>query len=168
MRRLPQLTALLLTACSAAGEGPDRFDLPSSLQVWAHSADVEMSARLAADRLHEAAGLVVEVNLPGMSGKALPVFKSEQHGDWGGVYNRHGWIAVDAGLVDENLDTIVLHELMHAFGAGHVEQGFGVMSPAPLPYPHITEADLVELCGQATCSHMQAEMVGAPLSDMTE
>ncbi len=158
MTRCMLLVAIaLLSACAAGGDPPpsDRGALTPVLRVWAHDPELEIYARLAAERIRAASGVVIRVNVPGTSLVATPIFWTEQHDDeWSGYCVGH-WIAIDTRAGDPT--TTVLHEMLHRAGADHVAPGEGVMSENLLPDACLTAADLVSLCVDAACSTFAPE-----------
>jgi hypothetical protein len=132
----------------AAAERPD-------LRVWAADARLEAAVRAAAGRLAASAGLLV-VATPEYD--AVPIFWADRDDTewmgWAHVDAEDGdgtYMAIDEGTPDELVDTVVLHEVLHALGAEHVESGAGVLSPEIWTTFAITEADLSETCAVAPC-----------------
>lgn len=173
MGKFIALAALLALGCSvtAAPSAPDALPAPTttlksaplppvtSIQVWAHSADLEAPARAAAARILAATGLAVDVNSLGQSKAALPLFWSSNHGKWIGLCGPdRAWLAVDSELSGEKLERVLIHEMFHAFGAGHVPDFAGIMSAdEQMNAGKLTSADLVDVCAVAGCTTFAPE-----------
>lgn len=153
MKALAPLALALLAGCSA--------DRPTELYVWAHDAELEVAARAAAERIETATGLTVHVNAPDTVTTAVSIFWSEAlpDPDWTGLFCGEGdWIAISTkASPGTGVETMVLHETMHAFGAPHVNQGAGMLSPDTTGQGVLTAADLEALCAVAACSRLEPE-----------
>jgi hypothetical protein len=176
MTRLVALAALLALGCGSLEAGQSGavtaplaapapvVATPAPLQIFAHDAALEAPARSAAARILAATGPVVEVNAPGTSSTAVPMFWSEQHGKWIGLCGPGAaWLAIDSDLEARPADlrTVVLDETLHALGAKHLPNGvIGVMAPDVQGAGDglLTEADLVSLCSAADCTAFAPEL----------
>lgn len=160
------LAALALGACSVpvdvAGSSSAALDGdcgPPALTVWVADDDLAQLAGDAAFRIESASGLIVAI---GDGPDAIPAMWSDT-GDgmlgWHHVRDRSEWIAIDEAVSDELVAAVVLHELLHALGADHVEQDAGVLSPALSSQREwrITNTDLEELCAVQDCSRFAPE-----------
>ncbi len=153
MRAAALACAAVLASCTGGR--------PSELHVWAHDAELEVAARAAAERIEAATGLTVHVNAPDTIATAVSVFWSEALPDpeWTGLFCSEGdWIAISTKAIPgTGVETMVLHETMHAFGAPHVEQGAGMLSADTTGQRALTAADLAALCAVAACSRFEPE-----------
>jgi hypothetical protein len=157
-------TTLIMAAALAllAGCSPDEQGRGGTLQVWAHDHQLEDAARAAAVRIQATTGIVVRVNED--HHHAVPMFYSESlapHG-WWGLTHQGGdsgeWIAIGEDVPEIGyLGTIVLHEMLHALGAEHVDEGAGVLSPHIAGMWALTAADLAAVCAVAACSRFEPE-----------
>lgn len=130
------------------------------LLVW--PADTELNAwvQTVAPRIEAATGLRIAV------GDGLPLFwssRGEAEG-WLGLMHVGGegdWIAIDPAVPLALREAVVLHELLHALGAGHVGTGDGVLSPElwtrSKGWP-ITAADLERVCAVRQCTAFVPEV----------
>ncbi len=136
-----------------------------ALAVWAHTPELERAAHAAAGRLLAATGLVVQVNA-GELWSALPLFESSAvlEQGWWGFASVDGWIGIAPGVPAHALESVVLHELLHALGAEHLPDGAttadGVMaadSTAGTDQPRLSTADLELLCAVQHCTTFAPE-----------
>lgn len=170
------LPALLLAACAAGGPGdaPSAETLaaretPPDLTVWPADLELRLWVETVAPRIEAATGLRV-VASDDYSG--VPLFWSDAGSDdgWQGLahsdaWGRPTWLAIELGTPVAIREAVVLHELLHALGAEHVETGEGVMSPELWgqsdDWP-LTSADLESLCAGASCAAFTPEAPRAP------
>jgi hypothetical protein len=158
----PQYAAALAAPAQAAGAAP------ADLTLWAADGALENWTRDAvAPRVLAATGLTVAV-VPRPAG-AIPLFwmnrnDAEAEGWWGLTHMADGdgdehpaYLAIGEAVPGYMIETVLLHEALHALGAHHVGQGLGVMSPQAAEQFAITEADLQSLCAVADCSVFQPE-----------
>lgn len=139
---------------------------PPVLTVWPADEALAALAAAAAERILAASGLTVVVG-PDVSG-AVPLLwttrleASGWNGHWS-VTGRSEWLAVDEAAPPELFEQIVLHEMLHALGAAHIEElGGGVMSKDSWVREEgwpLTAADLESLCIDARddCTHFAPE-----------
>jgi hypothetical protein len=175
---------LLLCSCSAAGSAPpprievsqpviehvsqetlaDSSTVPlEPLQVWVHDTYLETFADLAAVRIANTSGLLVEVNPDNMFFDAMPIFWSDTGvGVWSGAHHEgicnQDWIAITKDTPEQMLETVILHEMLHALGSPHVTLPGYLMSERMGVPTKIKLADLQALCGVAPCSVMNPEL----------
>lgn len=165
------LTVLLALACGSEPaqtvaapvlkSAPSAIFATKTVHLWAHSPDLEAPARSAAARILAATGLIVDVNAPGASDTDVPLFWSEQNGKWIGLCGPdRAWIAIDTDLKARQRDlyTVVLHEILHAFGATHLPNG-NVMSVDVQGSGNglLSEDDLIDVCAVASCTAFVSE-----------
>lgn len=82
---------------------------------------------------------------------------SPKHPTYIGYYTGSS-IRIQTGLEPCLVAPVLLHEIMHAFGAGHVPQGAGLMAPHTEGCEaRLTATDLLEFCMRAPCTHMTPE-----------
>lgn len=166
--------ALATVGCAAGGPAPDGdpdFGAPSdellaalagdpsgtALEVWAHDTGLEALARAAAARIYAATGIAVAVNAEGTLYRAVPLFWTNAGAaeDWIGLcHNGPGeqdWLAVDIVSMPGVRETVVLHEILHALGVAHIEEGAGVMSPHVDAPQRLTSVDLEAVCAVRDC-----------------
>ena len=148
MTRLVFLAALALAACNGV-------PFSEVTQVYSDSPEVALALTHAIDRVVAASGVDV---VYGRGHGAVEFRRGATDADVSGVWNP---ITREVTLSRRlrpgtGLDTVTLHELMHALGAGHVAQGDGVMSPDP-DTRLITSADLDTLCASAECTRYAPE-----------
>ncbi len=132
---------------TAAVDGP-------ALRVWPATDELRDYATLAAHRIEVATGLTVLVT--DNPNGAVPTFWTTQGtDDWLGMMHdgpgSADFIAIDVRALIELRETLVLHEMLHALGAGHVGTGAGVLSPEIFDMFPLTSADLDTLCTVRHC-----------------
>lgn len=129
------------------------------LFVFAHDRALIPIARAAARRIETASGIKVHINEYGTQPTALPIFGSDFLCG-SGTEGRAGPYGI-ALARDCNVDPelVLLHELMHQLGVGHLElPARGVMNEATdSPLDRISEDDLTALCAVRACSKFQPE-----------
>jgi hypothetical protein len=160
------IVAFGLVGCAADGgdvnDLPVRVGAPAAvdLRLWAHDPELEELADQAALRIEAASGLTVAVNDEMVD--AMPMFWSESGvGYWQGLRTRHKYeyIAIATDTNRDYIGTVVLHEMMHALGAEHLDATYRDMLMSPNTggnYP-IRTADLEALCSVAACRHFAPE-----------
>lgn len=163
--------ALLLngTGCQTFGSEPDEGGASPELVLWANDPVLREHAEAARTRLEGAAGVSFGiVETPDEADGIVPLvwFDRPDSGDGsdlqGREWHRAGdpvWLDVALETPAEILETVVLHEIMHALGAEHIGTGEGVLSPETWTgreWP-ITNADLEALCSARRCSRFSAE-----------
>jgi hypothetical protein len=134
----------------AAVEETPAYDLV----VWAADARLEAFVRVCAGRIAAATGLLVVTTSEEVDG--VPIFWAGRDDvDWWGIahFDEGGadYLAIHSDTPDELLETVVLHELLHTLGAGHVGSGEGVMSPEIWEAFQLTVADLESVCAEQHC-----------------
>jgi hypothetical protein len=171
MRSLLLVLGLFGCASELSADGVPEFGAPleaAPLRVWAADAALASCVDDAAGRLERATGLRVE--LTDNPDGAVPIFRANR-GEWLGARHvdpRTDWLAIDVSTPEWLENTVVLHEVMHALGAGHVASGAGVMSPQIWDAFPITETDLVELCAHAPCRIMVPENSAGGAADSVQ
>jgi hypothetical protein len=170
--KMPALLALIVlsaSACIPAGEvsggtaqlalapPADAAVVPAAdLLVWTADHSLEQSVLRGAERLWQATSLVIRTDPEMTDPGAVPMFwEDRQDTDYLGVaFNdeHHRFAAIDANTPPEVLDTVVLHELLHELGVGHVDSGAGVLSPEIWDAFPLTTADLEAVCAVRACS----------------
>jgi hypothetical protein len=129
------------------------------LAVWAGDSELASWGTIASDRIAAATGLRVTVSEENFDG--VPMFWStgiEDDGWWGVCHDgATDWIAVTPHTPLELRQTVVLHEMLHALGAVHIDVGLGVMSPQIWQPETLTEADIDSLCGVNDCTAFAPE-----------
>lgn len=149
------VAAALALGCS----GIPGFDVTA---VHSNSAELATALRGSIARIDRATGIHIDYSnrfesVPFRFGQT----KKGTHGHWNGFSRR----ATISRLVSPiALETVVLHELLHALGAHHIGFGRGVMSPVVAGPTALSVDDLVELCGAGdnACGWMQAEEAPEP------
>ncbi len=154
MKALALASALVTAAAGCGGVFPD------ATSAYADADDPALAAALhaAIDRVVAATG--VDVVYGRGHGAARFRRGRPDHAGRAGEWNRVTRTAtVSPAVVDpEALETVVLHELGHALGAGHVAPGAGVMAPRVGGPVGLSAADLEELCSQnETCTRFVPE-----------
>jgi hypothetical protein len=164
---LPLVVALFAIACLPAGEVSGGSDAAarapeSDLSIWAADEQLADMVLAVAPRIERATGLQVEATEDVATG--LPMFWSTrgQEGGWFGLMHNDTWgqsdfIAIDESTPVELQETIVLHEILHALGAEHVDGGAGVLSPEIWDAFLLTAADLEEVCEGQDCTRFEPE-----------
>jgi hypothetical protein len=168
------LTLLALVSLSACAQSEIADAAPSfattesasvvetpALTVFAATPYIAHLAQTAADRLRAATGIDVLVTDEPFAPGAVPMFWTTQgEGEWFGVTHADGankWLSIDEHTPEALLDTVVLHEVLHALGAEHVGTGEGVLSPEIFAAFTLTTADLESVCAVAACTSFVAE-----------
>lgn len=132
---------------------------PAELFVFAHDRELIPDALEAARRIETASGIKVHVNAYGTQTTALPIFGSDFLCGSGteGRSAAYG-IAIARDCKHEPVK-ILIHEMMHQLGVGHLElPERGIMNHAKDdPLDKITEADLTALCAVRDCPKFQPE-----------
>jgi hypothetical protein len=152
---------LVMAACSAGGESfnaPVVVDAPGTLSVrvdpdGAPAVYAEWLP-IAAARLTAASGMTLRVT----EDQGIPLTVVEQHDpNWyGGL---HSFVlALDLETIATSAcegggPSILLHEILHGFGSGHVKEsrGGGLMKAHLSGCEPLTTADLTEVCDSADC-----------------
>ncbi len=151
MRLALLILTLTFPACSPAGGGTTPRETP--FVVFPADADLEAPAKAAAKRIAATAGIEVEVSTKPAG--AVPLFWMNRDVGLYGLCDdgpRADWAAVDRTTPAWLVETVVLHELLHALGARHVDNGEGLLLSAHIGAPQpIRSADLEALCLEAEC-----------------
>lgn len=171
------LAVAALGACAPAGEvdGAPDFDraerahlvaLPhADLRVWPADAELRAWVLTVAPRIERATGLVVAVvDGEQTTSDCVPMFWSTRGADegWQGIMHDgdSDFVALEASTPMHVREAVVLHEVLHALGAGHVATGEGVLSPEIWERPEgwpLTTADLTSVCAAQDCSRFVPE-----------
>lgn len=130
------------------------------LYVFAHDAALVMVARSAARRIEAASGIVVHVNEYGTIATAKPIFGSDflcANGTEGRT-TMGGGIAL-ARNCNVPQEKVLVHELMHALGVGHLVLPLrGIMNEErDNPLDTISSDDLEALCAVRNCTKFVPE-----------
>lgn len=135
----------------------------ADLTIWPADAELRAWVLTVAPRIEAATGLVVVISDEAMGAEGgVPMFwspRGEAEG-WLGLCGGGEWIALDPGVPMAVRETVVLHEVLHALGAAHVDSGAGVLSPQIWARPEgwlLTDVDLMSVCAVRDCAHMTAE-----------
>jgi len=139
-------------------------EAPPDLTVWPADIELRLWVETIAPRIYAATGLRV-VASDDYSG--VPLFWSDAGSDdgWQGLahsdaWGRPEWLAIEPGTPIDLREAVVLHEVLHALGAEHVESGEGVLSPELWGHSDdwpLTAADLESLCAAQACGHFSPE-----------
>lgn len=129
------------------------------LYVFAHDANLVMLARTASRRIEAASGVKVHVNEYGTIATAIPIFGSDfLCGNGTDGRTTPAWMAL-ARNCKVPQETVMVHEMLHALGAGHlVLPQRGILNAAEDdPLSSITADDLSALCAVRNCTKFAPE-----------
>jgi hypothetical protein len=128
-------------------------------EFFVHDRDLIAVALKAAERIEAASGIKIAINKFGTARTASPIFGSDflcANGS-DGLATPYG-IAMARGC-DANPEQVMVHELIHKLGVGHlVLPQRGIMNTkADSPLLTISADDLTALCAVRACSRFQPE-----------
>ncbi len=131
------------------------------LFVFAHDATIIPTVMKAVRRIEAASGVKIHVNEFGTIATSNPIFTSDflcANGTEGRT-TMGGSIGL-AKNCNIPLETVLVHELIHALGVGHlVPPQRGIMNELKdNPLDGISEDDLTALCSVRVCSKFQPEV----------
>lgn len=136
---------------------PANSGLDVTLHVWSHEAYLRELATSAAARIRVATGIVVAVAPTPLTSNAVEL-------RWTNDYVEHfngrwmGALQLSITLPEPAREPVLVHELLHALGAEHVEQGAGILSPSGWAEGFLTTADLESVCAASeACLWMTPE-----------
>lgn len=150
--------ALTLTGCL-------EHDYSQTLGLEMDDPELFAAALIAADRVHAASGVYVRVNAPASerAERTVPITWANVAPVSSGRYapgaGEDGAIVVASDAPGWAVPVVVLHELLHALGAGHTAPGTGILTEAfPGAGALLTSEALEALCaGGAPCAWMRPE-----------
>jgi len=141
------------TDCADAADdmSGDRLSRPEAF--WAEDEQVRGALSRVLERMSDATGLPLGMARGGVEAIVLdlpPGYLGFARGDH---------IEIDADVAEDTLDLVMLHELGHMLGAGHLGPSEGVMSRCGKgARSRLTSADLMQICSAAPCARFQPEV----------
>lgn len=156
---------LIRSPMSVTPVSSSRFDAARAaaapdLYVFAHDTALLPIAMRAAARIERASGIKIHVNEYGTAPTARPIFGSDFLCASGtdGRTTEGGGIAL-ARACRAPQEMVLVHELIHALGVGHLRlPQKGIMNEAKdAPLSTISKADLAALCAVRRCTKIRPE-----------
>lgn len=129
------------------------------LYVFAHDRALITPAMAAARRIKAASGIEVHVNAYGTQATAMPIFGSDFLCGSGTEGRSADYGIAMARDCNEDPEMVLVHELIHHLGVGHlVLPQRGIMNAGPdKPLSKISEDDLNLLCSVQNCTVFNPE-----------
>lgn len=130
------------------------------LYVFAHDRALIGPALLAAKRIKAASGIEVHVNASGTQATAMPIFGSDFLCGSGTEGRSAQYGIAMARDCNEDPEMVLVHELIHHLGVGHlVLPQRGIMNAGvDKPLKKISEDDLDALCAVQNCTVFNPEV----------